>query len=164
MKPIMTSNAAAMGSQRSHQGLRSSMLAQRKSQDIGCRLSFKTATANAQSRVDAGLSRASLLCAAPATAQSLSNAASRGIRTAGHSGSALFHMGNAELFGKRLSKKRCSSLSSWPDGIASSSIRPITNAQDVSKSAVGFIELPQTHRTASTLHDCRETITMATIG
>jgi hypothetical protein len=54
------------------------------------------------------------------------------------------------LFGKWLSKKRCSSLSSWPDGIASSSIRPITNAQDVSKSAVGFIELPQTHRTAST--------------
>jgi hypothetical protein len=31
----------------------------------------------------------------------------------------------------------------------------------VSKSAVGFIELPQTHRTASTFHDCRETIPMA---
>jgi hypothetical protein len=81
------------------------MLAQRKRQDIGCRLSFKTATANSQSRVDAGLSCASLLCAAPA-------------------------------------------------------IRPITNAKDVSKSAVGFIELPQTHRTASTFHDCRETIPM----
>ena len=161
LKPIMTNNAAAMSSQRSHQGLRSFMLAQRQSQDIGCRLSFKTATANPQSRVDAGLSRASLLCAAPATAQSLSNAASRGIRTAGHSRSALFQMGNAELFGKWLSKKRCSSLSSWPDRIASSSIHPITNAKDVSKSAVGFIELPQTHRTASTFHDCRETIPMA---
>jgi hypothetical protein len=92
MKPIMTSNAAAMRSQRSHQGLRSFMLAQRKSQDIGCRLSFKTATANSQSRVDAGLRRASLACVAPATAQSLSNAASRGIRTAGNPGSALFQM------------------------------------------------------------------------
>ena len=136
----MTSIAAAIRSQRSHHGLRSFMPAQRKSQDIGCRLSFKTAKANSQSRADAGFSRATL-CAAFANAQSLSNALSREIRTAGHSGSAPFQMGNAELFGKWLSKKRCSSLSGSPDLAASSSIRPVMNARDVSKSVVGFIEL-----------------------
>jgi hypothetical protein len=62
-------------------------------------------------------------------------------------------MGNAELFGKRLSKKRWSSLSGSPNRVASSSIRPITNAKDVAKSAVGFIELPQANRTASTFHN-----------
>src|SRR5580704_13016300 len=134
----MNSSAAAMRSQRSHHGLRTFTPAHCKSLDLGWRLSFATAAANSQSRADAGFNRRSLRCAPFASPMSLSYSVSRGTSTIGDSGSAPYASGNAEPFGRWLSKKRCSSLSDSPDRVASSSIRRFKNPRAASKSAVRF--------------------------
>ncbi len=144
----INSSAAAMRSQRSHNGRRTFTPAHCRSQDIGWPLSFETAAAKSQSMTSAGFSRRSLRCAAFASPQSLSYSMSRRRSSIGDSGSAPSACGNAETFGRWLSKKRCPSLSGSSDRVASSSIRPITNARAASKSAVRF-----TFRSAGNFHD-----------
>src|SRR5206468_7878663 len=67
-------SAATTRSQRSHHGRPTFTPAQLKRIDIGWRLSFETAAANCQSRLEGGFTRRSFWCAAFAKAQSLSYA------------------------------------------------------------------------------------------
>ena len=128
-------SAATTRSQRSHHGRPTFTPAQLKRIDIGWRLSFETAAANCQSRLEGGFTRRSFWCAAFAKAQSLSYAVFRGVGRTGNSGSAPYHGGDAECSGRWLSRKSCSLLSGSADRVASSLIRPLTNARAVSKSA-----------------------------
>jgi hypothetical protein len=137
----VSSTAAAIKAARSHQGVRSFIPAQARSQDMGWWLSFETTNAISHSASDAGFACTSLRRASRANTIRRSYAMSLGTdRSGGDSGSVPFIAGTADSLGRLLRSSRCSSLRGSLDRAASRSICPITNARAWFKSTVSFTE------------------------